>query len=210
MKKQVDGPLNRQSNRNGMAGLIDRRCMAATLLVAPLLIAGCASTEAPRPQGPLTAIPAKQQFNYEHDLQEQINSLFPDTETGPVHALARADGAPSIRISGIAFQGESSELQPSALAPLADFAQLVQKSGPYIVHVLGEEPEAGSLQVVTDLAARKAAAVAAVLASDGLSADHIKAGTREQPGSAGGVIILLSPIVAGHEADALTPPPVEA
>jgi outer membrane protein OmpA-like peptidoglycan-associated protein len=183
-----------------------------------VLLAACAgpsqreafSPNASLAGGPQAAatVPPEQQFDFMHDLNRRLQQALAQDDKSPLKPLLRADGLPSVRLDGHAFRGDSGELDPSALTPVGNLAHVLANTGPCVIHVLGERlSDEGAPGA--DLGERRATALVAVLGSLGVPQARLRAESRLQPGSTAGVIIVVRPVVAGHEAEAWTPPPVE-
>lgn len=190
----------------------------ALAAAAALWLAGCASTPkdigpygagVSQGQGPQSApIAAGNEYKFQADLNRRVSDLLLRDPEGLILPMPRSDGLSQIRINEDAFKPGSGELLPVAVDTLGKLAQTLQTTGGCVIHVLGErkpnQPAGGA-----DLGERRSTAVAAVLAQLGLPPTRIRAESRVQPGSADGVILVIRPVVAGHEEEAYMPPQVE-
>lgn len=189
---------------------------------AAALLAGCASTAevdtgpyghgVSQGKGPdSTPLPVQDAYKFQADLNRRLqDALLKDPETALVLPMPRADGLTALGISEDAFKPDSGELLPEAMSAMDQFAQILKTSGACVVHVLGERAPGAAPADSSDLGQRRGAAIAAVLAQLGVPQDHIRSESRVQPGSdGGGVIIIVRPLLSGHEQDAWKTPPVE-
>lgn len=185
---------------------------------ATLGLAACADTGGGFKPNASVAVPgssapvqATVQYDYLYDLNARLRAaaaaLGADSR---LRWLPRADGLPCLRLDGAAFRAGSGELDAASLSSLDSIAQVLTHSGAYVVHVLGERGDEAGTAPGSELGERRAAAVAAVLSRLGVPDARLRALSREQPGSSGGVLLIVKPVIAGQEPEAWVPPPVEA
>ncbi len=187
------------------------QCWTAAALAA--LLAACGG--APVEEQPVwksfdaetaAAIPADQLGVFEARLQSDLKGAAEHADRAWLQVVVRSDGAPSWYLGDDAFRGDSGELDAAALLPLQAFAERVSRACPCVVHVIGERVGDTNLPS-SDVGERRAAAVAAVLGRFGVASGRRRYESRLVAGRAGGVSLVVVPLLEGSEQKAWMPPP---
>jgi outer membrane protein OmpA-like peptidoglycan-associated protein len=185
-----------------------RRHLSALILA---LAGGCAAQPpAPLPAPPpvaTAAIAPAEQPAVDQALAAMIRQQAAEAGQPWLQAVVRDDGLPSLSLADAAFAGDSGELRAAALLPLARLATRLVASPAIVIHLIGERLGDGPTPA-SDLGERRAAAVAAVLRQFGVPPVRLRFESHPVPGHAGGVAMVLRPIVAGHQEQAYRPPAV--
>jgi outer membrane protein OmpA-like peptidoglycan-associated protein len=189
---------------------MNRLCLMVAAVAT--LLSACTST--PVEEKPVTpafdvstaaAVPAAQLADFESRLQAGLKAATEQAAKPWLQMLVRKDGAPSWTLGDGGFRGDSGELDAAALLPLQVLAQRVSQACPCVVHVIGERVGDTTLPS-SDIGERRAAAVAAVLARFGVIPGRLRYESRLVAGRAGGVDLVVVPLVEGSEQQAWTPP----
>lgn len=191
------------------------------------LLAGCAPAltstlaTAPAPSVVGVATPAVPLAGLDAELgriQRELERRLAGRDWGVPLQLTRGSPEPWIRVrlgADATFEGDTAQLQASALSLYAELAAVLQAAPGTVAHVLvhgdaaEEDPGAG-------LTSRRAASVLSYLATREIAPTRLRAEGRadREPASlepeAGAVNrrveLVLKPVVAGREADAWLPP----
>lgn len=182
----------------------------AAAVVALLAACGSAPVEQPPPApafdaATAAAVPPPQLADFEHRLQAGLRPLVAAAAKPWLQAVDRSDGAPAWYFGDDAFRGDSGELDAAALLPLQALVQRVSQGCPCVVHVIGERVGDTTLPS-SDIGERRAAAMAAVLGRFGLAPGRLRYESRLVAGRAGGVNLVVQPLVEGSEPNAWVPP----
>lgn len=189
---------------------------ARTIIMAGLatLLGACAaSPPQSAPAAPVfdmaaaAAIPAAQLADFEAGLRTDLKSVSDQAGKPWLQFAARNDGEPAWSLGEEGFRGDSGELEAAAMSPLGALAQRVSQACPCVVHVIGERVGDGSLPS-EDIGERRAAAVAAVLGRLGVAPGRVRYESRLLTGRAGGVVVVVVPVVEGSEPKAWMPPAI--
>lgn len=186
----------------------------ALLLLAMLGITGCATTPPAAPAAPVAADESSasamsngQVAAFDRQLAAQLKLIAGSEPSHAIEVVRRDDGLPALRLADAAFSGDSGEVAPSVLAALGKLQLLTPKER-CVVHVIGERIGDGAAPAV-DLGERRAAAVATVLETLGMPATRLRHESRMVANRAGGVIVVIRPIVVHVEEQAWMPPAIE-
>jgi len=146
-------------------------------------------------------------------LQRDLEQATRGTRAVPLEFL-REGNVLKLRLGADAsFGPDSAELEVAALELYAQLAQVLARRPGTVAHVL-VHGEAASVELATDLTARRAASLRAYLAARGVPETRLRAegrgsSQRLTPDAAltnRRIELVLKPIVAGHEAEAWAPP----
>ncbi len=190
-----------------------KRAITGGILSAALFVGGCASVSHENPPAVVivvpAAIPAERESEFLDALDRQLRHSLDASAVPVLKPLARADESISMRLDGAGFAGLSGELDVATLAPLGEIAKALADAGACVIHVLGERVDAQE-DADADLGERRAESVAAMLVRLGFPAARVRAESRVRSGAAGGVVIVVRPVIEHREQEAWMPPRIDS
>jgi outer membrane protein OmpA-like peptidoglycan-associated protein len=196
----------------------------ALVAAASIVIAGCASQQAPAPviedDAPVRALADDRVGTYMDDQQSELERAMQPEREGRQLEIERL-GDDTLRLtvdSEVAFDFAKAEIRPTFRPSLDKLAPLIVKYRYTVVHVVGHTDSIGSDGYNQTLSERRAQSVVDYLGSYGVPRERLRPegrGEREPRAdntTAAGrqlnrrVEIFLVPIVAGREPRAYDPP----
>ena len=168
-----------------------------------LILGGCAAQEVHHPVvgPPLTAVNEEEAGALLNDLRLDLKEISLE-QIGGKHLAPHVSGSQMIAEipTEWLFEQGNAQVRVAALKPLAEIAQDVAARGGCVVHVIGLSG------VDDDLIERRAASIADDFAHHAIAQARLRFESRLAGKGDDSIVIVLKPVVIGHEVSAWTSP----